>query len=96
MTTRDILGTGQALELFEAVASLRSAEECRAFLRDLCTIGELGSMVERFQMAKMVYNKVPYRQISEATGCSTATITRVAHWLHHGAGGYESVLAANG
>ncbi|MDA2921835.1 YerC/YecD family TrpR-related protein [Patescibacteria group bacterium AH-259-L07] len=84
--------TKQANELFEAILSLKSAKECKAFLRDLCTLSEIEAMIERFQIAKMVKNNIPYREISEKTGSSTTTVTRVAHWLHHGMGGYELVL----
>ncbi|MEW5806406.1 MAG: YerC/YecD family TrpR-related protein [Acidobacteriota bacterium] len=86
------LATKQANELFEAILSLKSAKECKAFLRDLCTLSEIEAMIERFQVAKMVKDKVPYREISEKTGSSTATVTRVAHWFHHGMGGYNLVL----
>ena len=86
------LTTKTANELFEAILSLKSAKECKAFLRDLCTLSEIEAMIERFQVAKMVKNNIPYREISKKTGSSTATITRVAHWLHHGIGGYKLVL----
>ncbi|MBT3865408.1 hypothetical protein HOE67_02915 [Candidatus Peregrinibacteria bacterium] len=79
-------------ELYEAILELQSVDECKKFFRDLCTLSELTSMVERFQVAKMVDNKTPYREINKKTGSSTATITRVAHWLHHGKGGYNLVL----
>lgn len=86
------LTTKQATELFEAILSLKSAKECKAFFRDLCTLSEIEAMIERFQVAKMVKDNIPYREISEKTGSSTATVTRVAHWLHHGMGGYIKVL----
>ena len=86
------LTTKKASELFEAISSLKSAKECKAFLRDICTLSEIEAMVERFQVAKMLKNKVPYREISKKTGSSTATVTRVAHWLHHGMGGYNRAL----
>ena len=82
----------QADELFEAVLSLTSVKECRAFFRDLCTLSEIKAMTERFSVAKMVRSNIPYREISAKTGSSTTTITRVAHWLHHGMGGYDLVL----
>ncbi|MFH1713002.1 MAG: YerC/YecD family TrpR-related protein, partial [Candidatus Jacksonbacteria bacterium] len=63
-----------------------------AFFRDLCTLSELKAMTERFQAVKMINKNIPYREISKKTGSSTATITRVAHWLHHGAGGYKLAL----
>ncbi|MBT6068722.1 TrpR YerC/YecD [Candidatus Peregrinibacteria bacterium] len=79
-------------EVYEAVLKLETADECKKFFRDLCTMSELNSMAERFVVAKMVDQKIPYREISKKTGSSTATITRVAHWLHHGKGGYKLVL----
>lgn len=86
------LTTKQINELFEAILSLKSIKECQAFFRDLCTLYEINAMTERFQSAKMLSNNIPYRDISKKTGSSTATITRVAHWLHHGMGGYKLVL----
>ena len=86
------LTTKQATELIEAILSLKSAKECKAFLRDLCTLSEIEAMIERFQVAKMVKSNIPYREISDKIGSSTATVTRVAHWLHHGMGGYDLVL----
>jgi TrpR-related protein YerC/YecD len=79
-------------ELFEVILRLKSPEEVKKFLRDLCTLSELEAMSERFQVAKRVAAEQPYREISKQTGSSTATITRVAHWLHHGMGGYRLVL----
>lgn len=81
-----------AKELFEAVTALKTETECKNFLRDLCTLAELKAMSERWQVAKQVKKGTPYRTISKQTGVSTATITRVAHWLHHGEGGYKLLL----
>lgn len=86
------LRTKEVNELFGAIAELRSAAECKKFMRDLCTLTELEAMSERFKVAKMVSAEKPYREISRKTGASTATVTRVAHWLHHGTGGYKLVL----
>jgi TrpR-related protein YerC/YecD len=79
-------------EVYEAVLKLETVDECKKFFRDLCTMSELNSMAERFSVAKMVNEKIPYRKICNKTGSSTATITRVAHWLHHGKGGYKLIL----
>lgn len=78
--------------LYKAILELQSMEECRKFFRDLCTVSEISAMTERLQIMKMVNEGVSYRAIAEKTGASTATITRVAHWLHHGKGGYKLVL----
>lgn len=79
-------------ELFEAILLLKNVKECEKFFRDLCTLGELKAMAERWEVARSVQQEIPYREISRRTGVSTATITRVAHWLHHGEGGYRLVL----
>lgn len=79
-------------KLFGAIASLKTPAECKKFFRDLCTLSELKAMNERFRVAKEVSRGTPYRNIAKKTGSSTATITRVAHWLHHGMGGYQFML----
>jgi TrpR-related protein YerC/YecD len=79
-------------ELFEALRSLKSRQELEAFLRDLCTLGELEAMAHRWQVARLVDRRLPYTEIAEKTGASTATVTRVAHWLNHGEGGYRLAI----
>jgi len=91
MTDKE-LNTVEAKELFTAISSLVTPEDCKKFFRDLCTLSEIKGMIERFQVAKRVLNEESYRSISEATGASTTTVTRVAHWFHHGMGGYKLVL----
>ena len=79
-------------DLVEAIARLRDPATVAAFLRDLCTSTELDAMGQRLQVARLVDEGVPYHEISRRTGASTATVTRVAQWLHHGEGGYRAVL----
>ena len=79
-------------ELFDAIRALKSRTELVAFLRDLCTLGELEAMAHRWQVARLVHKGLPYTEIAEKTGASTATVTRVAHWLNHGEGGYRLAL----
>lgn len=79
-------------DLVKAIDGLRNEEEVKKFLRDVCTLSELKAMAERLQVADGVRKEEPYRKICERTGSSTATITRVAHWYHHGMGGYKLVL----
>lgn len=74
--------------LCAALAALRSAEECRAFLRDLCTPAELQAMADRWAVVDFLERGVPYREIHEATGVSVTTIGRVARFLGAGHGGY--------
>jgi TrpR-related protein YerC/YecD len=79
-------------ELVDAFARLRDPKIVAAFLRDVCTTTELDAMGQRLQVARLVDEAVPYQEISRRTGASTATVTRVAHWLHYGEGGYRQVL----
>src|SRR5881227_3578993 len=84
--------TKEMRELFGAVASLRTPQEVERFLRDLCTLSELEAMAHRWQVARLLERGLPYLEISERTGASTTTVTRVAHWLRHGEGGYRLAL----
>lgn len=79
-------------DLFSALATLRNAAECQSFFEDLCTPAEIRSMADRFRVAKLLKAGLPYRLISEKTGVSTATITRVARAMTYGTKGYSTVL----
>jgi len=79
-------------ELVEAFVKLRDAAQMSSFLHDLCTTAELDAMGQRLQVARLVSEGVAYQEISRRTGASTATVTRVAHWLRYGEGGYDAVL----
>jgi len=83
-------------ELFAAIVSLRSKPETEAFFRDLCTLSELEAMSHRWQVARLLEQGLPYLEIAEKTGASTTTVTRVAHWLRHGEGGYRAALDRTG
>ena len=79
--------------LFVAVLSLKSVGEAETFFSDLCTPAELEALSGRWQVARLIDKGMPYREISEKTGISTATITRVARCLTYGRdGGYRRVL----
>jgi TrpR-related protein YerC/YecD len=79
-------------DLFEAILSLRTKDEAAAFFRDLCTLSELEAMAHRWQTVRLLEEGLPYHAIAERAVASTATVTRVAHWLHHGEGGYRLAL----
>lgn len=79
-------------ELFEAVLSLENEEECYRFFEDLCTITEINAMAQRFQVARLLDEKKTYSEIEEATGVSTATISRINKCLVYGADGYQLVI----
>jgi TrpR-related protein YerC/YecD len=79
-------------ELFDALLALKTRAELEHFLRDLCTLAELETFAHRWQVAKLLDEGLPYVEIAERTGASTTTVTRVAHWLRHGEGGYRLAL----
>ena len=77
--------------LVTAMQSLQSVEECRAFLRDLCTPAELQAMADRWAVVECLRRGLPYREIHRQTGVSVTTIGRVARYLMSGNGGYRAV-----
>lgn len=80
-------------DLYEAVLCLETVDECRLFFKDLCTIPELKSFSQRFQVAKMLMENHVYSDIVKETGASTATISRVNRSLSYdGSGGYNIVF----
>jgi TrpR-related protein YerC/YecD len=92
---RNVSSSQEALaerNLFTAVASLRSSDECRAFFRDLCTPAEIQAMADRWAVVDWLMRGVPYREINRLTGVSVTTISRVARCLADGNGGYSLVV----
>ena len=79
-------------ELYEGILTLESVEDCNRFFEDICTIKELQSISQRLKVAKMLRENHTYTQIEQATGVSTATISRISKFLHFGPGGYNLVL----
>jgi TrpR-related protein YerC/YecD len=79
--------------LCATIGGMAKATAVRAFLDDLCTPSELSAMAERWRVAQLLEEGIPYREIYEKTGVSTATVTRVARALASGAGGYRAALA---
>lgn len=78
--------------LFKAVLTLETEEDCYRFFEDLCTIGELQAMSQRFAVARLLRRGETYSVIAEKTGASTATISRVNRCLVYGAAGYRRAL----
>lgn len=78
--------------LFDAIMQLKNKEECYIFFEDICTINELLSLSQRFEVASMLREKKTYLEIAEQTGASTATISRVNRSLNYGNDGYDMVL----
>jgi TrpR-related protein YerC/YecD len=79
-------------EVFDAILSLETRAEVESFFRDLCTMSELEAMAHRWEVARLLEKGLPYLEIAEKTHASTTTVTRVAHWLKHGEGGYRLAL----
>ena len=88
--------TEEVDQLFQAILTLRTLDECYTFFENACTINELLSLSQRFEVAKMLREKKTYLDISKKTGASTATISRVNRALIYGSDGYEMVLKRMG
>ena len=86
------LKTDAVDHLFEAILCLKTREECYNFFEDLCTINELLSLSQRFEVASMLENGNTYLEIAEKTGASTATISRVNRSLNYGNDGYSMIM----
>ena len=78
--------------LYRAILSLETMEECDSFFDDLCTVPELKALSQRLQVAKMLSEHRVYSDIVQATGASTATISRVNRSLNYGADGYARIF----
>ncbi len=78
--------------LFNAILALENIEECYALFEDLCTVAEIKEMAKRLKAAKMLSDGAKYTEISEITGLSTATISRVNRCLKYGSDGYAKLL----
>ena len=86
------LKTAAVDQLFDAILCLKTREECYNFFEDLCTINELLSLSQRFEVASMLESGNTYLEIAEKTGASTATISRVNRSLNYGNDGYNMIL----
>ena len=78
--------------LFDAILSLENKEECSRFFEDVCTVNELLSLSQRYEVARMLRAQKTYLDIAEKTGASTATISRVNRSLNYGNDGYDMVF----
>lgn len=80
------------VKLTDAILLVENQEECLKFFEDLCTIKELKSIAQRFEVARLLTNGKKFNEIVQETGASTATIARVNRSLMFGAGGYDIIL----
>ncbi len=79
-------------KLFRGILTLETVEDCYMFFEDLCSMSELKSFAQRFQVSELLYDKVTYNAISYITKASTATISRINRSLEYGNGGYVAVI----
>ena len=79
-------------DMYRAILSLETLDECKQFFDDLCSITELQAMEQRFQVAALLAEGMSYNEILERTGASSATISRVNRSLQYGADGYAVVF----
>ena len=78
--------------LYKAILTLETEEECYNFFQDLCTVSELRSMEQRYEVATLLNDGLIYNDILERTGASSATISRVNRSLSYGTGAYEKIF----
>ena len=78
--------------LLDGILSLENREEAYLFFEDLCTVGELEALQQRFEVARMLRKEKTYQEIAEVTGASTATISRVNRALNYGNDGYDMIF----
>ena len=79
-------------ELYKAILTLKTEEECFKFFKDVCSDSELLAMEQRYNVAKMLEEGKTYLNIQDVTNASTATISRVNRSLNYGNDGYEMVF----
>lgn len=79
-------------DLFNGILKLENIDDCYAFFTDICTVSELMSLKQRFEVALMLRENLTYSDICEKTGASTATISRVKRCLEYGENGYTNVF----
>jgi len=79
-------------QLFAAILTLRSVEECYMFFEDVCTVKEITEMSQRLEVARRLSDGMKYEDVTKNTGVSSATISRVNRCLRYGTGGYQLVI----
>ncbi len=82
----------RSMALYESILELRTVEECQAFFDDLCTVGELRAMEQRYDVAILLDQGLVYTDILERTGASSATISRVNRLFSFGSGGFRAMI----
>lgn len=91
-----VMGKEPSMALYETILQLKDLDECFRFFQDLCTISELRSMEQRFDVAVLLEKGMIYNDILAKTGASSATISRVNRSLNYGVDGYKDVFGRLG
>lgn len=92
MSKLEKLDTQSVKNLYKAILSLENLDECRRFFEDVCTVNELISISQRFEVAVMLRRSKTYAEIAKSTHASTATISRVNRTLNYGNDGYDLII----
>ena len=92
MSLKEQLKDANLEQLFKAVLSLKTIDQCDAFFEDICTISEVKAMSQRLEVAKLLNEGENYTNIVHKTGASSTTVSRVNRCLHYGAGGYTNIM----
>ena len=79
-------------QLFQAILSINSIEECESFFEDICTMQELEKMAQRLEAAKLLLQGQTYEQVIEKTAISSTTLSRVSRCIRYGNGGYKKII----
>ncbi len=82
----------RSMALYESILELKDLDECCAFFDDLCTVGELRALEQRYDVAILLDEGMVYTDILEKTGASSATISRVNRIFSFGAGGFRRMI----
>ncbi len=82
----------RSMALYESILDLRTVEECQAFFSDLCTVGELRAIEQRYDVAILLEQGMVYTDILERTGASSATISRVNRLFSFGSGSFRTMI----
>jgi len=91
-TSDDLWQNSSVVDLLKALLLLESESDAKSFLRDLLTENELREFAMRWQVARMLHQKLSYSHIERETGLSSTTIARISKWLSAGTGGYQNML----
>lgn len=84
--------TPKLKNLAKTLLTIEDEQAMLKFLRDLCTLEELEELSTRWKVVQLLNEGIPYREIAKKAKVSTTTVTRIAHFLHHGEGGYKQAL----